>query len=263
PSLTLTLSVFLDSSMTSRNPLNRRTRTRIYGGVAGASGRPLPLCRLASNETQIIRIATGEGRAEIEFTDGGQAYLAKNSPGRMDLPSWALREGGFHQTTSSVQTAGMQEGASPRVLVKAGGKLGFVPAHPNDVKGKPPLNLKHGIFVPPATPGEPFQRVNSDPSQKVKLLEKAPKEFQGGSAPHLAAASAPKIEAHLMQEKISAKSPAAASPGIPRITHDYESKQFLLAEHSAGGAKSKGVTLGGITSSRRDFEFCGRAFEQV
>src|ERR1700740_1648391 len=46
PSLTLTLSVFRDSSMDLRNPLNRRTRTRIYGGVAGARGRPPPLCRL-------------------------------------------------------------------------------------------------------------------------------------------------------------------------------------------------------------------------
>jgi hypothetical protein len=132
--------------------------------------------------------------------------------------------------------------------VKTGGKLGFVPAHPNDVKGKPPLNLKHGIFVPPAKPGEPFQRVDWDPPQKLKVLEKAPKEFQGGSAPHLAAASAPKIEAHLMQEKVSAKSPAAASPGNPRITYDYKSKQFLLAENSTGGAKSKGVPVGGITA---------------
>jgi hypothetical protein len=28
------------------NSLNRRMRTRMYGGVAGESGRPLPLCRL-------------------------------------------------------------------------------------------------------------------------------------------------------------------------------------------------------------------------
>ena len=34
--------------MVLRNLLNRRTRTRIYGGVAGESGRPLPLCRLSS-----------------------------------------------------------------------------------------------------------------------------------------------------------------------------------------------------------------------
>src|SRR5215472_289674 len=29
------------------NPPNRRMRTRMYGGVAGESGRPLPLCRFA------------------------------------------------------------------------------------------------------------------------------------------------------------------------------------------------------------------------
>src|ERR1039458_4877320 len=31
--------------MTLRNPLNRRMRTRMSGGVAGESGQPLPLCR--------------------------------------------------------------------------------------------------------------------------------------------------------------------------------------------------------------------------
>ena len=45
PSLTLTLSVFLAFSMALRNPLNRPMRTRMSGGVAGESGRPLPLCR--------------------------------------------------------------------------------------------------------------------------------------------------------------------------------------------------------------------------
>jgi hypothetical protein len=45
PSLTSIRLVFLDSSMALRNPLNRRMRTRMSGGVAGESGRPLPLCR--------------------------------------------------------------------------------------------------------------------------------------------------------------------------------------------------------------------------
>jgi len=37
---------FLLCSMGQRNPLNRRMRTRMSGGVAGERGRPLPLCRL-------------------------------------------------------------------------------------------------------------------------------------------------------------------------------------------------------------------------
>jgi RNA-directed DNA polymerase len=34
----------------AHNPLNRPMRTRMSGGVAGASGRPLPLCRFASED---------------------------------------------------------------------------------------------------------------------------------------------------------------------------------------------------------------------
>ena len=34
----------------SSTELNRRMRTRMYGGVAGESGRPLPLCRFTSQE---------------------------------------------------------------------------------------------------------------------------------------------------------------------------------------------------------------------
>jgi len=42
---TSTLLVFLGCSMALRDPLNRPMRTRMSGDVAGASGRPLPLCR--------------------------------------------------------------------------------------------------------------------------------------------------------------------------------------------------------------------------
>jgi hypothetical protein len=39
--------------MAMRNPLNRRTRTRIYGGVAGESGQPLPLCRFLGGVVEL------------------------------------------------------------------------------------------------------------------------------------------------------------------------------------------------------------------
>ena len=41
-------------SMAMRNLHNRRTRTRIYGGVAGESGRPLPLGRLVQHAIQVL-----------------------------------------------------------------------------------------------------------------------------------------------------------------------------------------------------------------
>src|SRR5664279_1904175 len=48
--LTSLRSVFLGCWMcSSSTELNRRMRTRMYGGVAGEGGRPLPLCRLVSS----------------------------------------------------------------------------------------------------------------------------------------------------------------------------------------------------------------------
>jgi hypothetical protein len=42
-----------------RNPLNRPMRTRMSGGVAGESGRPLPLCRFYKSP-QLFDIITNE-----------------------------------------------------------------------------------------------------------------------------------------------------------------------------------------------------------
>jgi hypothetical protein len=53
----------------------------------------------------------------------------------------------------------------PVTWVKTGKMVGFVPRHPNDVKGNPPVNLKHGIFVPHGATGQPFQRIEWNPSQ--------------------------------------------------------------------------------------------------
>jgi hypothetical protein len=130
------------------------------------------------------------------------------------------------------------------VWVRVNGKLGFVPRHPNDVKGKPPVNLKNGIIIPPAKSGEPAQHLAWDPSQKVKFLDKTPKEFRSVSTPHLPSASAPKIQAHLMQEATHTKSLAADS----HIVYDYKSHNFIMPANASAGAKSKEVAIGGITS---------------
>jgi hypothetical protein len=52
--------------MALRNPLNRPMRTRMSGGVAGVSGRPLPLCRLPARlVNDITRVGYWQSRAWI------------------------------------------------------------------------------------------------------------------------------------------------------------------------------------------------------
>jgi hypothetical protein len=127
------------------------------------------------------------------------------------------------------------------IWVRAGNKVGLVPRHPNDVKGKPPINLKNGIVLPPAKPGEPVQRVAVDSREKIKILDKAPREFERESVVHAVPASAPEIRGHLMQ--------AAANRADPHIVYDYKSQKFMMPASAVAGAKVKEVPVGGISSN--------------
>jgi len=132
--------------------------------------------------------------------------------------------------------------------VHAGGKVGYVPRHPNDVKGKPPINLKNGIIFPPAKAGEPLRHVKWDPSEKVKILEKSPKELHGEIGTHLLSAAAPKIQAHLVAETMRSESGAAIHHANPQIVYEYKTQRFLLSDASTTSTKFKEVAVGGITS---------------
>ena len=136
---------------------------------------------------------------------------------------------------------------APRpVWVRMGKKVGFVPPHPNDVKGKPPINLKEGILIPPSKPGEGIERVALEPSQKVTVLDKPPREVQSEPVNPALRVSAPEIHAHLLQEAFPTRSLSARA--VPQITYDYKSHHFLTPASAGAGGKSKAVPVGGIDS---------------
>jgi hypothetical protein len=65
--------------------------------------------------------------------------------------------------------------------VKRGREVGYVPIHPKDVAGKPPINLKDGVFKP-TKKGDSIkvERVNFKEGKPVELMKmnEAPKEFR-------------------------------------------------------------------------------------
>lgn len=141
---------------------------------------------------------------------------------------------------------------APRpVWVRVGNRIGFVPPHPNDVKGKPPINLKEGILLPPSKPGEPIGRVALAPSQKVTVLDKAPREVPSEPVNQALHVSAPEIHAHLLQEAFPTRSPSFSASAVPQITYEYKSHHFLTPASAAAGGKSKEVPVGGIDSHGR------------
>ena len=62
------------------------------------------------------------------------------------------------------------------VFVRNNGKLGMVPMHPLDEKGKTPLNFGHGVFSPMGSRSASDQMIAAAPGQKWETLKSAPKD---------------------------------------------------------------------------------------
>src|SRR4029077_9827997 len=120
--------------------------------------------------------------------------------------------------------------------------------------GKPPLNLRNGVIVPPSKPGQPIRLLALDSSEKISVLDRAPTQFQSGLSFHAAAVTAPEIHARLALENTRQSSLVAANR-LTAITYDYKSHTFTMLGSSAPGSHSKPVAVGGITSSGKIASF--------
>ena len=136
--------------------------------------------------------------------------------------------------------------------VRVNGKLGLVPRHPDDKKGKLPINLKNGILFLPEKPGQPIHRVAVDLSQKVKVESRIPAELQRELTPRAPAAPAPEIHAHLMNELFRGPTllSASSTAPAPRITFDYKSQKFLMSPTSSGEKNEKPVAVAGLSGNK-------------
>jgi hypothetical protein len=130
--------------------------------------------------------------------------------------------------------------------VKYGHVRGFVPIHPRDVAGKPPLNLQHGVFVPADKQGDTLERVAFKPGTSVKLLGGPPKEFERPYLQPLQRAEEPHLEAYLAKD--GAKAGAKNGIGVVKgtgvrpigtpITFDRRSQSFVLAHQVTQGGRT-------------------------
>jgi hypothetical protein len=140
--------------------------------------------------------------------------------------SWIRREHRY------VWVVGRKRHHHPPVRwVKAGGKVGFVPLHPRDVAGKPPLNLKDGIFHPTDKKGAAFDHLAFSGDKPLKVLDEAPKAFHIDDLPRLGRAEAPRVEARMVK---------AGAPPAP-VTFDHKSQSFMVAHTSLQPGGSSGA----------------------
>ncbi|HLZ12782.1 MAG TPA: FecR family protein [Candidatus Acidoferrum sp.] len=136
--------------------------------------------------------------------------------------------------------------------VRVGGRVGFVPRHPADVKGKPPINLKNGILFLPAKPGDRTQQIAVDSSRKFKFENRETNVPIRESALRSFAVPPPALHGHLMSEATGRPSESRASANLSHgpISFDYRSGSFRMPVSEGGFHSPRSVVVAGISLGR-------------
>lgn len=115
---------------------------------------------------------------------------------------------------------------------QAGGKVGIVPMHPLDEKGKTPLNLERGVLTDVGMRGAPPKVSPVESGQKWTTLKSPPREGFGTS---VASTSPP---ARVTRMAMEGKSPAAAASFANNSTIAYDPLEHRFVNSSLSAASS-------------------------
>jgi hypothetical protein len=126
------------------------------------------------------------------------------------------------------------------VFVRQGGKLGLVPMHPFDQKGKTPLNLEHGVISPSFAKGAGSSFLPAEPGAKWQALKSTPREALGSS---LVATTPPNRVSRTVLDANSGARVVSFSKDSS-IAYDPHEHRFVNANSSAtvsGAANAKEI----------------------
>jgi hypothetical protein len=139
---------------------------------------------------------------------------------------------------------------APVHWVKSEHKVGFVPIHPFDVKGRPPINRKEEVYAINKN-GFSLERVKFDPTHPIGVLNSPPREFRNTFLRPLSKAEVPHMEARAIRAPLTvAKGPVAKGPATGPVTRpvnipirfDSKSQSFMMSKEVMHGGKSTTVS---------------------
>jgi len=127
------------------------------------------------------------------------------------------------------------------VFVHNKGNMGFVPMHPLDAKGKPPLNLEHGILSTGASSDLSGRRVIAfSPGEKWETLKSAPKEaFSNALTP-----TAPPVRVSRTVLESSGSARVVSTSRDSSIAYDPKEHRFVNSNNATGAAPRERVARG-------------------
>ena len=176
-------------------------------------------------------------RVERDTTTGKERVIAQAI---FPLPyAWAVCHAGswIHRQHHYVWVVGhKRHHMEPVRWVKSGHRVAFVPIHPYDVKGKPPINGKEEVFAVRNKNGLSVELVKLEAGRPIEFLKSPPREYRNAYLPPLARAEEPRMEAHQLREAMGSKGTVARA-GIP-LSFDHKSGNFMIAQHVMQGNRS-------------------------
>ena len=148
---------------------------------------------------------------------------------------------------------------APVRWVKSDHKVGVVPLHPFDVKGRPPINRKETVFAFNNKNGLTIERLKFEPGKPIQELKSPPREFHTAHLAPLSRAEAPHMEAHVMKDGLRGGR-LTATRGVP-LTFNAKQQTFNMSKEVNHGTKmgtvSTPVTNHGGTLQARGGSFPG------
>jgi hypothetical protein len=209
---------------------------------------------------QTMPVNSNPNRAIVDFPcypPGVRASL-HGSSGVTGAPyrsyDWALcHAGSWIYRRHYVWVAGVHKHHQcPVHWVKAGHTVAFVPIHPRDVQGKPPINGQHEVFTVMRRGGFSVQRASFDSGARVKMLDEPPRAVRGGYHQPLTRVSDPAPEIH-RAGALLAKDPGLREPGT-RLTFNHHSQSFtlgkaaMISSHNMAQRQSFNRSIGNLQS---------------
>lgn len=166
-----------------------------------------------------------------------------------DYPyDWAVCHAGWwlYRNNHYIWVAGTHKHhRCPVHWVKYKGKLGYVPTHPRDRHGAPPVNLRHGIYSLAQKSGhQSIERIAFEGKSPPRVLDETPKEFRNPAPPQLARADAPQLGVRFMHETPRAANGFHGEPSrsASSLTFDPNHGRFNLTSRVTEGGRTHTFT---------------------